>query len=401
MPVRYDAARLGQATRTPQGFLRAPARLTRTGVLTYRRTDGTTIRELRRPEQVFSASSLATLHDAPVTDLHPTVMVTPNNVRELGLGHVSQATVRRDGKFVSGEVVLTDASMIAAAESGKRREVSLGYNCKIVAGGGTYEGERYDQEQVDIVYNHVALGPSNWGRAGSEVALRLDGAEQRLALADDDAWRERTDTDADEPPTHSPPAPEGTHMEPTLVTVRIDGIDTSVPAAAAQLITRALGERDGKITALEAKATEHQKRADSLQGELDGTKTKLAEATDPKRIDAAIGDRVALLDKARAVLGTEVKLDGKSAREIKVLVCQHADKDADFGGKSDEYVQGRFDSIDVPAADGGGDTGLDRARRAMSGRGGAGGGGSRTDQKDPPKFTPPAWQKPFATTRES
>lgn len=390
MPVRYDAAALGQATRTPQGFLRAPARLTRTGVLVYRRTDGTTIRELRRPEQVFAPASLATLHDAPVTDLHPGVMVTPANARELSLGHVSTASVRQDGRFVAGELVLTDAGMIGAVEAKKRREVSLGYNCKIIPGGGTYEGERYDQEQVDIVYNHVALGPAKWGRAGSEVALRLDGAEQRIELGADDAWR--SDTDTDEPPPKGP-APEGTHMDMTKV--RIDGIDCEVPAAAAQIITRAITERDAKLEAAETKATTQQKRADSLQGELDGTKGKLAEATDAKRLDAAIAERVALIDKARKVLGTEVKLDGKSAREIKELCIKHGDKDADFALKSDEYVQGRFDSLELSAANGGGDDGLDKVRRAAGG----GSGESRTDQREPPKYTPPPWKQKLASTR--
>ena len=41
---------------------------------------------------------------------------------------------------------------------------------------GVWEGEKYDGIQRDIRYNHVGLGPEGWGRAGSEVSLRLDGA---------------------------------------------------------------------------------------------------------------------------------------------------------------------------------------------------------------------------------
>ena len=53
-PMRFDLAGLtGRAQRTPQGFLRAPAWVTRVGVFPYRRADGTVQRELRLPEEVF------------------------------------------------------------------------------------------------------------------------------------------------------------------------------------------------------------------------------------------------------------------------------------------------------------------------------------------------------------
>ncbi|RQZ00703.1 DUF2213 domain-containing protein, partial [Burkholderia stagnalis] len=81
----------------------------------------------------------------------------PQNAKALSLGHVTSA--RADGTFVGGEVVVTDAAMIAAVEAGTRREVSMGYKCKLVQGGGVFNGEHYDAEQVDIVYNHAGLGP--------------------------------------------------------------------------------------------------------------------------------------------------------------------------------------------------------------------------------------------------
>jgi uncharacterized protein len=389
--ARFDAAPLGRAQRTPQGFLRAPARLTRTGVLVYRRADGTICRELRRPEQVFAEASLATLHDAPVTDLHPKEMVTPANARALTLGHVSQAP-RRDGRFVAGEIVVTDGAMIEAIESGKRREVSLGYKCTLVVGAGVYEGEHFDAEQTEIVYNHVGLGPPHWARAGSEVALRLDGARDDRTLAGDDAWRQ----DLDDDDAGDKQRQKGNPMD--LVTIRLDGIDTQVPPAAQQLITRALEQRDAAVAAAKAEADKSKARLDALQGELDGTKAKLEKATDPKRFDAEVTDRIALLERARTVLGAETKLDGKTAREIKELVVKHLDANADFAGKSDEYVQGRFDAADFGAAgadpdnDKGGDQ-LDRARRASARRG-------RTDGDEGPKYAPPPWRQPLASSRK-
>lgn len=343
------------------------------------------MRELRRPEQVFRPDSLASLADAPLTDLHPKVMVNPANARELGHGHVSQSTVRADGRFVAGEVIVTDAGMIGAIEGGKRREISAGYNCKLVVGAGVWNGEHYDAEQTDIVYNHVGIGPANWGRAGSDVALRLDGAAEELPTTET-AWL----TDASDAPELEPELkPRGKVME--LVTIRIDAIDVQVPQAAAQLINRALEQRDAAIASAKSEATGHKSRLDALQGELDGTKVKLTEAADPNRFDSAVTERIALLERARGVLGAEAKLDGKSAREIKELVIKHLDSSADFAGKSDEYVQGRFDAAGVPDGNP-----LDDARRQLHTRGDGG-----NPPANPPKFATPPWRKPLSATRSS
>ena len=56
----------GEFKRTPQGFLRVKARLTKTGVFIYENG-----REYRSEEEVFRAYSLESLKGAPVTDLHP------------------------------------------------------------------------------------------------------------------------------------------------------------------------------------------------------------------------------------------------------------------------------------------------------------------------------------------
>lgn len=159
------------------------ANLTRIGVLLYRRADGTTVRELRHPDEVFNADSLASLGGAPVTDLHPIAeggLVTPSNVKALQCGHVGES-VKADGKFVSATVIVQDAALIAAVESGERRELSPGYTCRVDATPGTWKGEAYDAIQRDIVYNHLAVGPRGWGRSGSEVALKMDMGDGMVA----------------------------------------------------------------------------------------------------------------------------------------------------------------------------------------------------------------------------
>lgn len=384
--TRYDAAQLGKVTRTPQGFLRAPARLTRAGVLKYRRADGSIVRELRRPEQVFRAESMASLADAPLTDLHPREMVSPKNARDLSVGHVSGASARRDGRFIEADVVVTDAAMIDAVEQGKRREVSCGYSCKLLPGGGVYNGEHYDAEQVDIVYNHAGLGPPQWGRAGSEVALRLDGQRAELELGAEDACVLDA---ADQPPAEPPP--RGKPMD--LVTIRVDGIDVQVPQQSAQLLTRSLEQAS---TALQAQRTEQQKlqaRLDTLQAELDTMKTKLAEAEDPKRFQAALSARLALVERVRPVLGAEAKLDGVSDRELKERALKALVKGIDLQDKSDAYVDARFDGALESRSQQRTTPGDLRQQARSDGGGGAAGGA--------PVYRAPAWRSPLRVSTRS
>jgi hypothetical protein len=220
---RYDHAPLRKATRTDQGFLRAPARVTRAGVFEYVQDDGSVVRELRHPDDVFHADSLSSLASVPVTDLHPPVPVTAANVDKYGRGFGSE-TPRRDGNFVATELTVTHADLVAKCDSKARSEISLGYTCKIEKVSGVYAGERYDSRQREIRYNHIALGPSGWGRAGSDVRLRMDAAD---GPADPYAWRfDDCDT----------PALNTDHMD--TVEIRIDGATVTVAKASADAVTR-------------------------------------------------------------------------------------------------------------------------------------------------------------------
>lgn len=172
---RFDFAKIGaKPTRTPQGFLRIDANLTRVGVLLYRNDDGSVRRELRHPDEVFKAVSLGSLEDAPVTDLHPSEgLVNLDNRGTLEKGHVRSA-VAHDDRFVTGSIIVKDKGLIEAIERGDRRELSPGYSTRLDETPGEWNGEPYDAIQRDIVYNHLGIGPKGWGRSGSEVSLKMD-----------------------------------------------------------------------------------------------------------------------------------------------------------------------------------------------------------------------------------
>lgn len=326
--LRLDFGRLGKVQRTPQGGIRVPANITRSGIFIYRRADGTTIREFRPADEVFHADSLATLSGAPVTDLHPSSAVRPSNWRSLSVGHVGE-NIKQDGKFVAAKLLIQDQDTISKVDAGDRKELSCGYTCRIDETPGEFEGQRYDAIQRKIRYNHVALGPANWGRAGNEVALRLDSRDA-VQVTEDSAG------------TTAPPKPaKGKSMSK----YRIDGVDydTSSPEFLQALDLRDK-RADAESAALVAERDTAQAKADAAAKESAAAKADLDKVNDPARLDALVAGRVALVTDARKILGSEAKLDGKTDREIMIEAIKHDSKDFDAEGKSDDYVIAYFEA---------------------------------------------------------
>jgi len=175
--VRTDfIGSVGKFSRTQVGGVCVPARLTRTGILEYRRPDGTVRRELRLASEVFNTDSLSTLHGATVTDLsHHRDLLTTASWNDATRGHTD--AVRKDGNFVSADLMINDPTMVADIENGRLHDISCGYSCKLDHTSGVFEGQPYDAIQRNIRYNHVAVLPKGKGRAGTDVALRLDARD--------------------------------------------------------------------------------------------------------------------------------------------------------------------------------------------------------------------------------
>lgn len=404
---RFDFGSIrSKPVKTSQGFLKLTGNLTRVGVLTYRKADGGEFRELRLPEEVFNADSLSSLAGAPVTDLHPLGLIDPSNVTKHQKGFVGES-VKRDGCFVSAPLVVQDAGLIAAVESGERRELSPGYTCGVEHNPGTWEGAHYDAIQRGITYNHLAIGPKGWGRSGSEVALKLDGhssavqpAEGAIQIHTDGtiladfvkdalslkqlSMRELASaTNQDEfalaallegfsggPITEKDLSGIATFLgEPSrklfdlvpvadrgdggtsrrkkmeTVQITIDGISYDVPTTAGPHIVKAVQSRDTRITELQAKADAAEAKADAATKEAAETKVKLDAAEAPEKLAEAVTARVALVSKATKVLGAETKLDELADRDIKLRCIKHTDSAFSDEDKSDDYVNARFDLI--------------------------------------------------------
>lgn len=306
------------------GSVRFNARLTRTGVFDYGDH-----KELRTADEVFKKEALDSFRGLTVTVGHR-AWLDAGNWREFAVGHVGDdVRADEDGIHVDASVVLKDKSAIAKADAGELIEISMGYSVDLQATPGqTADGQKYDSVQTNIQGNHAALGPRAWGRAGGSVRL-LDGA----AYADDMTIPEKR---IDAPAAND-------QLQKDLDAARADN----------EAVRK---ERD----AARKDATDATARADKAEAERDAAKKDATEAkadaakarTDASATtDAAVEARVHLIDAARGVLGSDFKAtkkDGEktvsmSDKEIRIAVIAKVDPALKLDGKTDAYIEARFD----------------------------------------------------------
>lgn len=166
--VKYYGIELSpNKTETVEGFLicrNVP--IARTGVQQYMASelglDGDNIIDVERPEEeVFSEAAIASFEGKPITNEHPSEMVSPDNFTGVACGHVQN--VRRVGNQVVADLYISDAKLIEDVQNKVKKEVSCGYACDYVEENGKWK-------QTNIRGNHVAVVPL--GRAGHDVAIK-------------------------------------------------------------------------------------------------------------------------------------------------------------------------------------------------------------------------------------
>lgn len=176
MPQTIDAAFYGtrlsaNISKTPEGYLichNVP--IARTGVQQYIGTEigldhSNIVKVYRLPEEVFNPATLASFEGKPLTDNHPSGLVSVDNVNALFKG-VAQNVKRGSGEDIEhmvSDLVLYDPTLINETENGNKREISCGYNCE-------YEPYKDGYKQVNIRGNHIAVVPQ--GRAGQSIAIK-------------------------------------------------------------------------------------------------------------------------------------------------------------------------------------------------------------------------------------
>lgn len=171
MEQRFDSIPLSDTYFTPEGYLIDNPILTRVGIFEYHNPDGTIRRELRLPEEVFAAESLASYKGKPVILTHEAGLVDVDNVQQEHIGTILSEGIQ-DGDNVRAQIVIHDAESLDYG----LRELSLGYTQTPEETPGIWNGQRYDAIQRDIRINHLALVQK--ARAGEQARLNIDGEEQ-------------------------------------------------------------------------------------------------------------------------------------------------------------------------------------------------------------------------------
>ena len=321
--LRIDTADIGKTYRTPEGFIKTDAIITRTGVFKYRNMDGTIRRELRHPNEVFRTDSLNSLKMIPLVNGHPKErLVTPETAKELQCGFTGE-NVRRDGNSVRIPITITTKDAIEAVEHQGRNKLSLGYAVELVNDSGVYEGEEYDCVQTNIIGNHLAL--VNIARAGDTAQIHLDSADAILM-------------EENNPPINS-------KKEAAMPKVNLDGIEYEAAPEVINALgkaTKALTDAQVKLDGVVATTDKLTANVDTLKAENETLKARNLDG----EIKAGVQARLDLERKASICLDGE-DLSSSSDTDIKAKVIAKQFPEIKLDGKSSDYVNACFDNAVV------------------------------------------------------
>jgi hypothetical protein len=323
--LRYDkASPLSKPVRLPNGFVRAEGYLTRSGIFVYRDAQGKTVRELRPPQEVMHADSLASFGLMPVTNEHPSELLTADNAKQYAVGSVSESVVP-EGDKVRAVLMITDASAIEALDAGKS-ELSCGYTADVVQEAGVWQGQPYDAIQRNIRGNHVALVDA--GRAGPACSIRMDAAGAAQEIPMGDVMIELGGSQ------YSVPA----EMVAEFVKqVEAKGLKPMMgdakPAAAAQAAS-------AEMAAVKADA---QRKLDALQARLDGLQSEASAKALREKIASEIREDIAVTETAKRFDAQVSESDSTEVKRRKIIA--KIDPSIKLDGKSPEYVGGLLDAL--------------------------------------------------------
>jgi len=321
MTMLYDTVDASGARLTRDGYLVAEASVARTGIQLYSASElgmdgdpAKIIRVYRPPEEVFSADAMASYAHRPVTVDHPSMMVDASNWKEYAKGQTGDE-VLRDGEYVRVPLMLMDKAAINDWTNGKR-ELSMGYTMDLqITDGQTPAGEKYDAIQTNLRMNHLAL--VSRARGGSK--LRLGDIQ-----------------------------PEDSSMSDVkLTTITVDGLSVETTDAGAQAISKLTHELADARKNLKDEQTNHSealaakdKELATKDAEIDNLKSKILTDAD---LDHRVNDRADLIATAKTVADKDYT--GKSDSDIRKMAVAAVLGQSAIDGKSDDYVQARFDIL--------------------------------------------------------
>lgn len=265
---------------------------------------------MRHPDDVFNADSLESLKLKPVTDNHPPELVNSDNAELYSIGSTGES-VTTDENSVAIKFSVHRKDAIKKVALGKR-ELSLGYNLDLEEEAGVWDGVPYTHRQKNIRYNHLAI--VDQARAGRMARINMDGVAVQLHHDNEDK----------------------SMTEKEMQTVNLDGLSYRADAEVAKAYEKAVQAE--KQTRNDAEALKGQ--VDELKAQLEAMKA----THNDEAMAKAVAERVALLETAKRVVNVDA-LQGISDRLIKETVIKAKHEAINLDGKSDDYVNARFDAL--------------------------------------------------------
>lgn len=324
--------------KTPEGYLTGRICVTGAGVFRYLGDDHKFVGRLRDRDQVKAATD--SINCKPVTLQHPNQPVNLDNVGDLQVG-MSANDASFDGLNNYVTITVTDKKAVEAIEKGEVKAISMGYRCSIVAHDGVWQGSHHDQEQKDIVYNHIALVKN--GRAGDQVRFTVgDSADfaDFFDMADPEEGEKKPTEDGNEHQDGQPvivndgkAGPEvnlkdnNHNQEQSMKTIQLDGVSYQADEKVIEALQAAqndAAEKLDEIHTLLSAVDEKDSQIADLQEKLDKANDEIDESV----IDDAVNAKLAILDAARAA-GIE---------------CDSSDDVSDLKRK---VIAAAFDGIDI------------------------------------------------------
>ena len=370
--ARFDRGQVkGDAFITDEGYIKANAIVTRTGVFLYKNPDGTIRKELRHPDEVFKTDSLDSMKMIPVTNGHPQErLVSAENAKRLAIGYTGE-TITQDGEFVLSNLMITDLASIKDVTERNRRELSLGYTVDLIPEEGSYDGQPYNFRQTNIKYNHLSIVDN--ARAGSEARIALDSFDaEEILIEEANMAKRKVKIDDDEILMEDNVANQ---VEQLLARVANLEAERSRIAEERDRLSAELSSIKNGDVDLEEEEDEGEEKEEKEVGYMskenpyathetpvkapNGERVPMKPQDKEKRendkynnMDAAfirslVRERVKLQKIAESVLDSKAlaRIDDMSDLEIKKEVIRARQKNANLDGKTAVYIQARFDAL--------------------------------------------------------
>ena len=180
-------------SKTPEGWLRCRARILAERVMPYTADEliGALPPNFPTDEEILMAvtkeamtdpDAIRSLEGVPIVggDHH---WLDGENTKQFAIGAVA-GTPKMDGDYLVCDLLVTFPEAIRAIEAGELGEISAAYVAEATYEPGLLNGQRYDAQQTALRFNHLAIIPPGYGRAGEDVKiLNLKGVRTMKSAA--------------------------------------------------------------------------------------------------------------------------------------------------------------------------------------------------------------------------